>query len=143
MTASSITSDHHTYVRLSSPAETFALDLQEEEENFDLAVIASLEIDVIPYVGDARVPDALVSQLSRILKQGSALYEGDFTVNRPSTADSIKTSSSTKSDLTKVDVTAGTTDFGSLLPRERFSYWCFDLLFLICSDTTHGTHSPR
>jgi len=32
----------------------------------------------------------------------------------------------------------GSTDPGALLPRERFSYWCFDLLFLICSDVTKG-----
>jgi len=32
----------------------------------------------------------------------------------------------------------GSSDHGSLLPRERFSYWCFDLLFLICSDVTRG-----
>ena len=35
----------------------------------------------------------------------------------------------------------GSTDFGSLVPRERFSYWCFDLLFLICSETTKGAFS--
>jgi hypothetical protein len=32
----------------------------------------------------------------------------------------------------------GLTDFGNMVPRERFSYWCFDLLFLICSDVTRG-----
>jgi hypothetical protein len=33
----------------------------------------------------------------------------------------------------------GKTDIGTLVPRGRFSYWCFDLLFLICSDATTGT----
>ena len=32
----------------------------------------------------------------------------------------------------------GSTDFGNMVPRERFSFWCFDLLFLICSDVTKG-----
>jgi hypothetical protein len=34
----------------------------------------------------------------------------------------------------------GSTDFGNMVPRERFSYWCFDLLFLICSDVTRGSN---
>jgi len=29
------------------------------------------------------------------------------------------------------------------LPRERFSYWCFDLLFLICSDTAKDREPSR
>jgi hypothetical protein len=32
----------------------------------------------------------------------------------------------------------GTTAPTLLLPRERFSYWCFDLLFLICSSLARG-----
>ena len=35
----------------------------------------------------------------------------------------------------------GTTSSGRFVPRERFSYWCFDLLFLICSDISQG--APR
>ena len=35
----------------------------------------------------------------------------------------------------------GTTDPGHFLPRERFSYWCFDLLFLVCSETSKGEHT--
>jgi len=30
-----------------------------------------------------------------------------------------------------------------LLPRERFSYWCLDLLFLICSDTAQDQEPLR
>lgn len=32
----------------------------------------------------------------------------------------------------------GTTAPANLLPRERFKYWCFDLLFLTCSASTQG-----
>ncbi|TFK22523.1 hypothetical protein FA15DRAFT_757922 [Coprinopsis marcescibilis] len=128
-----------------SAAEAFPLDVQESEENFDLSVIASLEIDVIPHLGLARVPDALVSRLSKILQQGSRLYEGEeVSAGRPSTADSVKSRSSGNSDVTKVEPdVAGKTDSGSLLPRERFSYWCFDLLFLICSSITNDQEKSR
>ena len=42
---------------LSLPAEELPLDEQEAEENFDLSLIAALEIDVVPYIGEACVPD--------------------------------------------------------------------------------------
>ena len=35
----------------------------------------------------------------------------------------------------------GTTAPANLFPRERFKYWCFDLLFLTCSASTHGKFS--
>jgi hypothetical protein len=119
-----------------------------EEENFDLSLIASLEIDVVPHVGDHRVPDALVSRLSKILQHGSRLHEFDNDrIPRPSASPVPKHSKSRSrsSDLTKVDDEVhgvGKTDIGTLVPRERFSYWCFDLLFLICSNVTSGMCNP-
>lgn len=123
----------------SSAAETFPLEAQEAEENFDLALIASLEIDVAPYLGDSRVPDYLVSQLAQILHRGSVLYESDL---EPISTSTSPTKAQNSVKVEKVDLDQqydlGSTEFGSLVPRERFSYWCFDLLFLICSNTTHG-----
>ncbi|PPQ88756.1 hypothetical protein CVT25_008626 [Psilocybe cyanescens] len=48
-------------------AETFPLEVQESEENFDLVLIASLEIDVVPHLAISCVPDVLVAQLGKIL----------------------------------------------------------------------------
>lgn len=115
--------------------------MQEAEENFDLALISSLEIDVLPYIGDSRVPDPLIRQLSKVLQQGSALYEPD------------SKSSASSSPITEAlrqpgefgfgkgglpDGSYGSTDLSTPLPRERFSYWCLDLLFLMCSDFCKG-----
>ncbi|KAF4587994.1 hypothetical protein EYR38_009955 [Pleurotus pulmonarius] len=120
-----------------SASEEFPLDVQDAEENFDLALISSLEIDVLPYIGDSRVPDSLIRQLSRVLQQGSALYEPH------------SKSSASSSPITEAlhqpgefgfgkgglpEGSYGSTDLGTPLPRERFSYWCLDLLFLMCSD---------
>ena len=137
--------------RQSSVADTFALDVQESEENFDLALIASLEIDVVPYIGDRRIPDILVSQLGKILHAGSQAsnIEGGFSpirLNGSSSSIFSASASSPKSHTARiipVDIDVrysnlGTTENGKPAPRERFSYWCFDLLFLICSDTTKG-----
>lgn len=109
------TSSHHR----STPAEAFPLNVQEVEENFDLALVASLETNVVPYLGAILVPDLLASQLAQILHQGSRLYEDDTGIDS--------------------EVYLGKTEDGRALPRERFSYWCFDLLFLICSDSNIGT----
>ena len=133
----------------SSAADTFALDVQESEENFDLALIAALEIDVVPHIGDHRIPDILVSQLGKILHAGSQArdVEGElFTGSSSSFSTSSTFASSPINHAAKiipVDIDErysdlGTTETGKLAPRERFSYWCFDLLFLICSDTTKG-----
>jgi len=129
------------------------LDVQESEENFDLALIASLEIDVVPYIGDRRVPDVLVSQLGKILHKGSQVCSVEGESSSISSSGGSSSTSSTLSNSASPPIShaqiipvgiderysdLGTTEFGKLVPRERFSYWCFDLLFLICSDTTKG-----
>ncbi|KAJ3930574.1 MAG: hypothetical protein NXY57DRAFT_300956 [Lentinula lateritia] len=123
-----------------STAESFPLDIQEEEENFDLSLVASLEIDVVPHLRGSRIPDSVFTQLAKVLALGSGLY------------DSSLSSSPSESEFGRneyVHVGAdqhyphGSTDPGHSLPRERFSYWCFDLLFLICSDTTREQEHAR
>ena len=123
------------------------MDVQESEENFDLALIASLEIDVVPYIGDRRVPDMLILQLGKILHIGSQICSvtGETSSSGSSSTFSNSASSSIShvAPIIRVSIDErysdlGTTEFGKLAPRERFSYWCFDLLFLICSDTTKG-----
>lgn len=126
------------------------MDVQESEENFDLALIASLEIDVVPYIGDRRVPDMLILQLGKILHIGSQICsvtgETSFIPSSGSSStfsNSASLSISHVAPIIPVSIDErysdlGTTEFRKLAPRERFSYWCFDLLFLICSDTTKG-----
>lgn len=133
----------------SSAALSFPLETQQSEENFDLALIASLEIDVVPYLGDSRVSDYLILQLGKTLHSGSQLQQPeddhDTEVKTPngtapdvskSKSNNGKKSSNQSSNATEVEM--GTTRTGKVVPRERFSYWCFDLLFLICSDVAKG-----
>lgn len=127
----------------------FPLETQESEENFDLALIASLEIDVVPYLGDPRVPDYLIQRLGKMLHSGSQLQQleddrdsGTKVPNAapPDTAKSKsaegKKSSSNGGGIVGAEI--GTTRSRKLVPRERFSYWCFDLLLLICSNVAKG-----
>ncbi|KAG7085465.1 hypothetical protein E1B28_003026 [Marasmius oreades] len=144
-----------------SSALSFPLSVQESEENFDLTLLSSLEIDVLPHLGDSRIPDQVIYMLPRMLSQGSRLYEGDYGVDSPSRSNSkspdgpefdtsTSTSASSSGEYIKVEVDRhlghGSTHHdsaGSLVPRERFSYWCFDLLFLVCSDVTKDQEPLR
>ncbi|KAH9847754.1 hypothetical protein C2E23DRAFT_740985 [Lenzites betulinus] len=139
-----------------SAAEHFSLDVQEEEENFDLSLVASLEIDVVPYLGDPSVPDYIISQLARVLQHGSQLRasEDDLPPSPTSLPDEPVPTGKAAEDrpskeLGKLEwfgdgsIGMGTTAPGRFLPRERFSYWCFDLLFLICSDTSQDQIPSR
>ena len=128
---------------------SFPLEAQESEENFDLALIASLEIDVVPYLGDSRVPDYLILQLGKMLHSGSQLQQAEDSRDPERETPNVillevvkskprngKKSSNKGSNI--VEAENGTTRSGKLVPRERFSYWCFDLLLLICSDAAKG-----
>ena len=132
----------------SSAADSFPLDVQEAEENFDLALIAALEIDVIPYLGESCIPDYLIIHQSSVHHQGSQIRDADDDLP-PSPASITDAHWDTKTrrlsqEFEKVEkfgadvVTLGTTESGHFRPRERFSFWCLDLLFLVCSDTAQG-----
>ncbi|KAG2136619.1 uncharacterized protein EDB93DRAFT_1242351 [Suillus bovinus] len=127
--------------------EGFSLEDQEAEENFDLSLISSLEIDLVPHLGDTRVPDHLIAQLAKILHKGSQLYKSSMNPSRPGSPSTdtanVSDDSRESHDFEKVDLDIGTTASGFLVPRERFSFWCFDLLFLICSDVTSDQESSR
>ncbi|KAG1769044.1 hypothetical protein EV702DRAFT_707206 [Suillus placidus] len=127
--------------------EGFSLEDQEAEENFDLSLISSLEIDLVPHLGDARVPDHLIAQLAKILHKGSQLYKSSMDPSRPDSPSTdtanVSDDSRESHDFEKVDLDIGTTAPGVLVPRERFSFWCFDLLFLICSNVTSDQEFSR
>ncbi|KAG8975493.1 hypothetical protein FRC05_005562 [Tulasnella sp. 425] len=140
--------------------ETMSLEAQAQEEQFDLALLNSLEIDVVSRIGDSNVPDDLIVQLGKTLQIASRIHDLDlqreaassnFSSPRSSIASHPETNGKAAKSKTHgrseskdfkpagkvnghVDIPDGGTSTGKLLPRERFSYWCFDLLFLICSD---------
>ncbi|KAG8906680.1 hypothetical protein FRB99_006381 [Tulasnella sp. 403] len=152
--------------------ETMPLEAQEQEEKFDLALLNSLEIDVVPRIGDPRVPDHLIVQLGKTLQTASRIHDLDLKRQAPlspqsphfrdanptsPSSSSSSTSSGTKKSHTattsngskttlesmNMDLPEGTTTTGDLLPRERFSYWCFDLLFFVCSDSVKEGETSR
>ncbi|TFY76565.1 hypothetical protein EWM64_g7449 [Hericium alpestre] len=120
-------------------AESQPFDVQEEEETFDLTLIASLETDVVPYLGDRRISDHVITQLVKVLQQGSQLREyepEEGYLHSPVSPTKAPSDSSRRNAWTHSEKEdAGSTEPGTVVSRERFSYWCFDLLFLVCSNT--------
>src|ERR1700675_1419012 len=96
---------------LSSAAEAFPLEAQEMEENFDLAIIGALEIDVVPHLGDIRIPDSLVSQLAKVLQQGSQLYEPDHGSEDSRSASPTLPNSSVNGNVVTTHRSRGTQEF--------------------------------
>ncbi len=110
---------------------SLSLDVQAQDEEFDKSLLTTLESDVVPHLGDPRLPDTLVSELARLLHRGSQIYALD---DEPLLPVSTSVAMEKIEPIGVVNVSQfGTTELGQLLPRERFSYWCFDLLFLISS----------
>ena len=95
---------------------------------------------MVSCLGDERVPDYLITQLAKILQQGSQLLQDGSSEEYPPTP-----TSATHPEIRSTTVSGKAEDeeVGSTVPllavsRERFSYWCLDLLFFICSDTAKG-----
>ena len=123
----------------SSVIETFPLEAQAEDESFDLMVVEALKIDVLPFIGDSRVPDHVVQQFANVLQHGSKIW--DMAEYRPPSPASPGISPPTipaqldkKEQFAQRAIAEGTTESGRSFSRERFAYSCFDLLFLVCSD---------
>ena len=136
-------SSRRLLIPLSSAAESFTLEMQDAEENFDLSLLAALEIDVVPHLGNARLRDSLGTQLASVLLQGSRIYERETNMSPKHADNDIASKVHKDFEEAHYHREYGSTHSGILVPRERFSYWCFDLLFLICGDTTKGVVGPH
>ncbi|KNF01720.1 hypothetical protein PSTG_05148 [Puccinia striiformis f. sp. tritici PST-78] len=133
-----------------APELLLDLDQQQAEENFDLAFVASLELDVLPCLGQSRIPDETIRSLGMAVQAASRLYTFDLELEN--SAQSDMTSAQGAAGLGQIspencrfiedfaeqakDSICGTTADVLRRPRERFIYWCFDLLFLFCTPST-------
>ncbi|CAE7121297.1 unnamed protein product [Rhizoctonia solani] len=113
-----------------SAAEALPLDVQDTEENFDLALLSSLEVDVVPHLGSTRVPDYVITQFARILHAASALHVGGSGPKSNAGSESWEDEDATTETMRSV-------------PRERFAYWAFDLLALVCAVVETDRESER
>ena len=118
------------------------MDEQEADENFDFSVIACLENDVVPQLGDPRLSDKVVVELGQTLQRGSTVYELEDTLSASSTATAGISRAAPGVEQVNVDTQyseLGSSRTGKTAPRERFSYWCLDLLFAVCSSEHRGS----
>ncbi|KAL5513923.1 hypothetical protein ACEPAG_2684 [Sanghuangporus baumii] len=123
--------------------DSLPLEEQEAEEAFDISLIAALETDVVPYVGDTRVPDNVIVQFAKMLLQGSLVHVTEDTSLHEHHSTPRSASVSDQSTSPTVVEYAGFTVCLPITSREQFSYWCLDLLFLICSDAVKDEEPLR
>lgn len=133
-----------------TPALSLDFSIQERDETFDLCLLSTLELDILPHLGGKRVPSELIVQLGKTLSKASRIYRLDVEASSTSSKESISEGEeSDPSHNGKVTSTSngmseirgedyGTTAQIVRSPRERFSYWTFDLLLLVCSDRFTG-----
>ncbi|OXM81823.1 hypothetical protein C364_00796 [Cryptococcus neoformans Bt63] len=80
-----------------------------DDESFVIEHLTRLRTAVVPRLGNARVPDRVISQLSEILSKSSKLHHYDVRSNGGTTAPGIATT------------------------QEALRYWAFDLLVLLAT----------
>lgn len=159
-----------------------SLEDQRGEEDFDLAVIGksacrsppthvlqslltrilpvTLEANILPCLGQQRVPTDAIISLVQALRDASMLhthdpqYESGSQLISPNTTivhgeyspdvGSVRHDQKQiedSSDWTSNDTLDGSTMDDYDLPRERFAYWCLDILFLMCNRAPSGEFS--
>lgn len=135
----------------------YALDLspadQQADEDFDMAVIATIEMHLLPQLGHAQVPADAISTLTKALKDGSRLY--DLAIEDhdglASPAMTLVNSGEGRFKEDYADQSSWSTINGEMdgttigereRPRERFAYWAFDLLFSMCASAGQGEPLP-
>jgi hypothetical protein len=108
---------------------------RDADEAFDRAWLASLQVDVVPHLGNPGIPPSALEHMAGILREGSRVHE--FSVARSMSDGDAPSGLLVKPDRLDLpeqrSFDCATTRPGSLLPREAFSYSCFDLLFKVCS----------
>ncbi|EJU01163.1 hypothetical protein DACRYDRAFT_22928 [Dacryopinax primogenitus] len=125
---------------------------QDSEEQFDRSLLLAMEQHVLPYLGKQKLPIDLVQRLPQLLESSSVLHRPEDELNfvpvpdthaspltqdnQPHTPQSVAARSRSEHAIygDPVSVTA--------LSRERFRYWCFDLLFATCSNS-NSDHEPE
>ncbi|KAG8859812.1 hypothetical protein FRB91_006695 [Serendipita sp. 411] len=119
------------------------------DEEFDHIFIAVIATHIAAYLGHPRIPDDIIVGFGQVLQEASKIHE--ITADShgtPSNGDSIPHISEDKEQIDETNKlesgqVIATTVSTSILPRERFSYWCFDLLFLLCSDEANDQEVNR
>lgn len=142
------------------PIVEHSLADQQIDEDFDLAVIATIEMHLLPQVGLPKVPVDAITLLAKALRDASRLYDlaiDDIDGGFDHSSQAMTRMNSIESEearfLSDYDAQAvadssdldldGTTIGERERPRERFAYWAFDLLFAMCQTQQLGAFTQH
>ncbi|CDZ97552.1 Uncharacterized conserved protein [Phaffia rhodozyma] len=137
--------DYFVGVLLVDPraTEDIPMDAQTADETHDLKYLAALEKDIVPVLGWADIPDLLIVRLANALSTASQFYYFDSDSSetslcrpRPTSFDPrIYQSHDGDGDGEVHGITAEIIGH----PKERFSRWCFDVMFMLVDKVDQNT----
>lgn len=118
----------------------------------------TLQVDILPKLGRPKVPTDAIASLAQALRDASRLHQLALDWSEASLASPSLTAASSGQSLNRKPAAAfvsasdfksrsssdgtldGTTIDDEELPRERFAYWCLDLLFHMCTRAQDGEY---
>lgn len=104
---------------------------QQEEQVFDLMLLATIERDIWPFLGRQYVPSSCIGELASALANASRLSS----IALPRIDDSDSHSEDKDSEESDDEKVQGILIPVEETPRELFAYWSFDLLLMMSSGT--------
>ena len=111
------------------------------DEHFDISVLSVIQNDIVIYLGEPRVPDALIEKLVDIVRESSRLYYVDESDSHRQSEEEIATKELAIEDESgneRSGEIVGTT--GTIVPvmKESFAYAALKTLFILCSAEKQG-----
>ncbi|KAL1917432.1 uncharacterized protein VTP21DRAFT_3825 [Calcarisporiella thermophila] len=132
-----------TLLTSSKPPTNMSIEDADTDEFFDISFLASLQADLLCYMGEERVPEPVVRRLVHVIERASRLYFLDDHQGDPVAVDCNAREMFEVEDPRKEQMLSGdnadTAIEGStsgVVPvlREKFSYACFGCLFELCAE---------
>ncbi|KAG0164957.1 hypothetical protein DFQ30_009163 [Apophysomyces sp. BC1015] len=131
----------------STPQPSMTIEELDVDEHFDISVLSVIQTDIVPYIGQPRVPSEVIQKLVNVIRESSQLYYVDQSdVHRKEESEEEKATKALaiEDDAGAIDRSSdivGTT--GTIVPvmKESFAYASFKTLFSLCSAEKEGKRS--
>ncbi|KAF7724885.1 hypothetical protein EC973_000598 [Apophysomyces ossiformis] len=123
----------------STPPSSMTIEELDVDEHFDISVLSVIQADIVPYLGQPRVPNEVIQKLVHVIRESSQLYyvdQSDGHRKGESEEEKATKELAIEEETTAIDRSSdivGTT--GTIVPvmKESFAYASFKTLFSLCS----------
>lgn len=122
----------------SSPPESMKIEELDVDEHFDISVLNAIQNDIVPHLGQPRVPIEVIEKLVNVIRESSRLYYVEDVMTEKSHEENGRSNKSTILANDRSSDIVGTT--GTIVPvmKESFAYASLMTLFTLCSAEKQG-----